>query len=101
MVRLRWMPQALDDLDAIAAYISEDSSRRADSFIKEIIKTSDLLRSFPLSGRVIPELHDPSLRELIHGKYRIMYEYYEDEAMIEIHTVIHGARIFDRSLFFD
>jgi toxin ParE1/3/4 len=99
MVHLRWMLPALDEIDHIAAYIAKDSPARADTFIREVIQTANRLRDFPLSGRIISGQPDPSLRELIYGNYRIMYEYHSDNDLVEIHTVIHSARRFDISLF--
>ena len=44
------------------------------------------------SGRVVPELGDESIREVIHGNYRIVYRMRHD--VVEIATVFHGARLF-------
>src|SRR5438874_1884322 len=97
MVRVRWTLLALDDLEEIAAYIAHDSPRHVDTFVKEIIKSTERLRNFPLSGRIIPDQNNSSLRELIYGKYRIMYEYHENDALIEIHVIWNSARLFDSS----
>jgi toxin ParE1/3/4 len=97
MVHLRWTLPALDDLDQIAAYIAQDSPRRADIFIREVITSANRLRDFPLSGRIIPDQHDPSLRELIYGNYRIMYEHHVQDNLVEIYAVLHSARLFDGS----
>jgi len=40
----------------------------------------------------VPEVGDESLREVIHGNYRIVYRV-SDQA-VEIVTVFHGARLF-------
>jgi plasmid stabilization system protein ParE len=52
----------------------------------------DRLQDHPLSGRVVPELGDTSIREVIHGNYRIVYRLRHD--VVEIATVFHGARLF-------
>jgi plasmid stabilization system protein ParE len=39
-----------------------------------------------------PELGDESIREVIHGNYRIVYRLRHD--VVEIATVFHGARLF-------
>ena len=46
----------------------------------------------PRSGRVMPELGDGAIREVIHGNYRIVYRLRHD--LVEIATVFHGARLF-------
>jgi toxin ParE1/3/4 len=40
----------------------------------------------------VPELGDESIREVIHGNYRIVYRLRPD--LVEIATVFHGARLF-------
>ena len=46
----------------------------------------------PRSGRVVPELGDESIREVIHGNYRTVYRLRHD--VVEIATVFHDARLF-------
>ncbi len=50
------------------------------------------LEGNPRSGRVVPEVRDESVREVIHGNYRIVYRLRHD--VVEIATVFHGARSF-------
>ena len=46
---------------------------------------------FPRSGSVVPELMNESIRELVHGNYRIVYRL--GEGRIEVIAVVHGARL--------
>ena len=41
------------------------------------------------SGRIVPELADPKLREVIDAPYRIVYRVRDD--VLEILTVVHSA----------
>jgi toxin ParE1/3/4 len=50
------------------------------------------LKDNPHSGRVVPDLGNESIREVIHGNYRIVYRLQREVA--EIATVFHGARLF-------
>ncbi|MFQ5896960.1 MAG: type II toxin-antitoxin system RelE/ParE family toxin [Candidatus Methylomirabilia bacterium] len=50
------------------------------------------LESFPRSGRVVLEVGDESLREIVHGSYRIVYRL--KSGVVEVVTVFHGARLF-------
>ena len=50
------------------------------------------LKDNPRSGRMVPELGDESIREVIHGNYRIVYRLRHD--LVEVATVFHGARLF-------
>jgi addiction module RelE/StbE family toxin len=73
MVKVIWTEFAIDDLRSIHAYISQDSKFYADRFIEKLISRVDQLETHPHSGRIVPEFHVDSLRELIEGNYRIIY----------------------------
>jgi plasmid stabilization system protein ParE len=92
VTRIVWAPQAIEDAEAIRAYVARDSPHYADLVVERIVAAVSLLASSPRSGRVVPEVGDESLRELIHGNYRIVYRLGRDT--IEIVTVFHGARLF-------
>ena len=92
MTRIVWAPQAVEDVEAIRAYVARDSPHYADLVVEQIVAAVALLASSPRSGRVVPEVGDESLREVIHGNYRIVYRLRHD--IIEIATVFHGARLF-------
>ena len=42
--------------------------------------------------RSVPEVGDESLREVIHGNYRLVYRVRPE--LVEIVTVFHGAQLF-------
>jgi len=44
-------------------------------------------------GRIVPELDDPNIRELILRNYRIIYRIFEKE--VQIIRLFHGSRIMD------
>ena len=90
MGKVVWAPSALEDIDSIAEYIARDSADRAALFAIRLFEAVDRLEEFPLSGRVIPEMKDPSCREIICGIYRIMYRLEDNEVWIT--GVVHGAR---------
>lgn len=92
MTRIVWAPQAVEDVEAIRAYVARDSPHYAQLVIDRIVAAVALLEGSPRSGRVVPEVGDESLREVIHGNYRIVYRLRRD--LIEIATVFHGARLF-------
>lgn len=90
MGQVIWSPAALDDVDALAAYIARDSADRASLFALRVIEATDRLALFPGSGRVIPEIGLTDCREIFVGSYRIMYRIEGDTAYIT--GVVHGAR---------
>jgi plasmid stabilization system protein ParE len=60
--------------------------------VERIVAAVGRLEDSPRSGRMVPELGDESVREVIHGNYRIVYRLRDD--IVEIATVFHGARLF-------
>lgn len=91
MAEIRWTPQASDDLEAIAEFISVDSPHYASIFALDVLQAVERLELFPDSGRIVPELDEHSIREMILGNYRIVYRAtYTD---VEILTVYHSARL--------
>lgn len=95
MAEVRWTPQAADDLDAIAEFISQDSPHYSSLFVLDVLCAVDRLIQFPKSGRIVPEINDPLVREVILGSYRIIYRLRQD--LVEILTVFHGSRLLDPS----
>jgi plasmid stabilization system protein ParE len=91
MAEVRWTPQAVDNLESIADFIAKDSSHYARLFIMDILVSVDRLYHFPKSGRVVPELKNPAIREIILGNYRIVYRL--KSQTVEILTVYHGAKL--------
>jgi toxin ParE1/3/4 len=91
-VTITWSRQALDDLAAIRQFIARDSQRYADITIERLVTAADRLQKWPRSGRVVPEVGDEDLREVLIGLYRVVYRI-EGES-IGIVTVVHTARQF-------
>lgn len=94
MAEVTFAESAWNDLDSITDYISLDSLRYAQEFSSRLIKQVEQLKEFPNSGRVVPEFRNNELRELIYGKYRIVYRNYGDKKVV-ILRIIHGAKLLD------
>ena len=71
-------PQSQEDLRHIVAYIALDNRERAKTFGYLLIDKALSIGPMPERGRIVPELNDPAVRELIHGSYRIIYEFSAD-----------------------
>lgn len=69
MTRVVWALQAIQDVEAIRAYVAHDSVHYADLLVERIVSGVSRLEGHPLSGRVVPEVGDELLREVIHGNY--------------------------------
>jgi len=91
MVRINWTLQAKDDLKNIADYISKDSVIYAKRQVIKIRKRTEILKTQIRSGKIVPEIEDPDIRELIEGNYRIIYKIISKNR-IDILSVHHSAR---------
>jgi toxin ParE1/3/4 len=74
MAEIAWTAKARKDLIQIHSYIANDSVYYAERFIARLFKRIEVLQNFPLSGRMVPEKNDETIRELIEGNYRIFYQ---------------------------
>lgn len=92
MAEVVWRPQALRDLEAIEAYYEEVAPDFAPLFVAGAFEAAARLSTFPRLGRVVPEIGDDSIRELIYRQYRIIYVVVGDTA--EVLTVYPSARQF-------
>ena len=93
MARIRWTPQSLDDIEAICKFIARDSDYYAHLFANQIFKRTETIELFPYSGRMVPELNEDIIRELIYRNDRIIYRILSNE--IQVLTVHHCARLLD------
>jgi addiction module RelE/StbE family toxin len=91
MVRINWTFQAKDDLKSIAEYISRDSKRYAKLQVLRIIKKTGCLKSQTHLGKRVSEIDKENIRELIEGRYRIIYKIISKN-QIDILTIHHTAR---------
>jgi toxin ParE1/3/4 len=73
-------------LDEIAEFIAKDSVHYAEITVTGLFSSTSILKSFPLSGRVVPEFELEHIREIIKGAYRVVYQLTEEE-VIEVLSV--------------
>ncbi|MCP3977738.1 MAG: type II toxin-antitoxin system RelE/ParE family toxin [bacterium] len=76
-------------MQSIRSFVSRDSPHYAELLIRRLVAAVDRLRSFPTSGRVVPEFGDASLREVVWRNYRIVYRRVGRQVVIL--TVFHGS----------
>ena len=93
MAEIEWSSKAENDLNEIIDYIAQDSLEYALSFYEEVREKVENLIKFPRMGRIVPELDEPNIRELILRNYRIIYRIFEKE--VQIVRLFHGSRIMD------
>ena len=91
-MRLTWTQEAGEHLVEIEEFIARDSPERAARFVDTLIDhVEKMLTDNPRSGRVVPEINNPDMRELIYQGYRIVYRLKGDT--LEILTVFEGHRL--------
>ncbi|HTB63860.1 MAG TPA: type II toxin-antitoxin system RelE/ParE family toxin [Opitutales bacterium] len=82
-------PRAIQDLHEIADFIAADNPVRAVSFGDELIEQAG---EFPNSGRIVPEIEDARVREVIYKAYRIIYRNKFESGVIYNVRFWHAAR---------
>ena len=85
-------PKPQDDLRDIVSFIAQDNPARARSFGNELIDHALTLAELPERGRVVPEISEPSVREIVHRPYRIIYEIFAERNVVFVLRFWHAAR---------
>ena len=86
-----WTGEALDKLSGIEKFIGTDSPGRAEHFVSYLIERGESIAQNPHIGRLVPEISNPSIRDLIVKHYRIVYRVRKNT--VEILTVFEGHRL--------
>lgn len=89
-MKVVWSPLALERAEEIADYIAEDNVEAARIFLIDIFAAVGRLRSFPQSGRAVPEVNRSDIREILFKKYRVVYRIARQQ--VSILTVRHGKQ---------
>lgn len=87
---IRWSPPAVEDLEQIADYIALDSTYYAAAFVREVRDAARTLEHLARRGCIVPELSKTTIRELLVGNYRLIYQLRASEVIIL--AIVHGAR---------
>ena len=97
MVQIVWLINAKTDLKEIYEFIAPDSKRYARLQIERIKNCTKVLKLQPQIGKIVQEINQSEIRELIEGNYRILYRIITIEK-IHILMVHHGARYLQRRI---
>ncbi len=89
-MKVHWTDTACGHLDAIYAYISQDSPEYAKRVVDKLTRRSQQIADFTLSGRIVPEYEFEQIREIVEYPYRIIYHIKSDQ--IDVLAVLHGAQ---------
>jgi addiction module RelE/StbE family toxin len=97
-MKVIWSKESLNRLIEIEEFIAEDNPSRAVEFTDFLISQSSLIEKNPRIGRIVPEISDPDIRELIIKKYRLVYRIRKGK--IDILTVFEGHCLIRKSEIF-
>jgi toxin ParE1/3/4 len=90
-VKVRWTVSARADLLEVVEYVFAENPDAAVRMRSRIRHSTRHLVEHPEIGRIVPELGDPTLRELVIPPYRVVYLVLSDE--FHIMGVIHSKRL--------
>jgi plasmid stabilization system protein ParE len=95
VAHVRFTEQAQSELDAIIEYYERvGATSFAEVFEKKVIEKVRPLERFPRMGRVVPEIKDEAIREVIYRNYRLVYVVDADDENVEVLTIFHSSRQF-------
>ena len=87
---LRWTEQAVNQLSAIAEYISLSSPVYAEQLVERMVLRLRQAQQFPESGRRVPESWHAEARELFEPPYRVVYRVRSES--VEVLTIVHSRQ---------
>ncbi len=93
-IRISLAATAFTDLENIELYIADDSPTLARLFINKIFLKIEQLNQYPESGKIVQELNNELIRELVFKKYRIVYQILSRTEVVVL-RIIHGSKLLD------
>lgn len=95
-MRVHWTDTAIQHLLAIYEYIASGSPLYAQRMIDRLLRRSEQIAAFPLSGRIVPEYEREDIREVIERPYRIIYRVRANQ--IDVLAVVHSTQLLQPEL---
>jgi plasmid stabilization system protein ParE len=86
-LRVDWSPQALQRAAEIVDYIAADRPKVALEWLDGLESRLSALPGLPEQGRIVPEWYEPTVRELIYRRHRVIYEVHPDR--VELLSIRH------------
>ena len=87
-----WSQSAQSALDEVITYINQDSPANARRVLTAALEGAASLGTLAERGRIVPELADPYMRELLVLKYRLLYRVSDDG--VTVVAFLRGVRDF-------
>ena len=89
-MNVRWTDWALEQIEAIEAFVARDNAVAAERLVERIFDKGETLAQHPRRGRVVAEVGRSDVRELAFGNYRIIYVVRSDR--VDVLTVLERHR---------
>lgn len=99
--RIKYAPAAVDDMEEIFSYISQDNIAAAQTMLEKIDEGITRLAEFSNMGSVLSEdeytMIQRGYRFIVVQSYLVFYRIIDDTVVI--HRILHGRRDYLRELF--
>ncbi|KIL39818.1 translation repressor RelE [Gordoniibacillus kamchatkensis] len=99
--KVKYTPAAVDDIDEIFSYISQDNVSAAENLLEKLDSQMASLADFPHIGSVLSDedytLVQRGYRFIVVHPYLVFYRVIENDVII--HRILHGRRDYLRELF--
>lgn len=92
-MRVIWAPRAIARATEIGAYIAAQRPDSARRWVEDVFALAASLRRHPKAGRKVPEAGRDELRQVLHGKYRLIYRI--EPTRLVVLTLRHCRRAWD------
>ena len=89
---VKWSKSAQSALDEVITYIHQDSPANARRVLVAALEAADSLETLAERGRIVPELADSHIRELLVLSFRLLYRMSNDG--VTIVAFLRGVRDF-------
>lgn len=87
MNEVSWTENSLSHLRNIREVLKSDSHQQAQLMMDRLLNESTWLKLNPRIGRIVPEIKNPEIRELLKGTFRIIYLYQDQESKVIVLAV--------------
>jgi plasmid stabilization system protein ParE len=100
MVKVKWSKQAIENIHRIQEYYNGFSVSYGFKLVDQIFEKEQMISLHPEIGRVVPEINNKNLREIIFKNFRIIYVIF-DSQNISILTVHESSKPLSSISIFD
>ena len=96
MNEVSWTENSLNQLKNIREQIEKDSHQQSQLMIDRLLYESTWLKLNPRIGRIVPEIKNPEIREILKGTFRVIYLYQDQESKVIVLAVHQSMKDLSR-----